>query len=412
MPALLLLAASLVASGLASAVLPRIDSANTGTASLKQVRNPHFFPHGPSALAKVYHKYGVPLSDDLRLAVAGGIPHKRVTGSGVASPQQYDVEYLTPISVGTPPLVLNLNLDTGSSDLWVFSSELPPSEINGQTVYDPTKSTSAKKLEGATWEIEYGDGSSSEGDVYIDSVAIGDLTVTAQAVQAAKNVSAEFTADTHDDGLLGLAFNTINTVQPTRQKTFYDNAQSILDAPVFTADLKDDAPGHYNFGYIDSSAYTGNISYLPVDSSQGFWMFTSPGYAISKGGYKITEMKGIADTGTTLLLLPTSVVLAYYKQVDGARYEGTQGGYIFACSATLPDFVFAVGNNARITVPGKYINYAPTDSSGTTCFGGIQKDIGIGFSIFGDVALKAAFVVFDGPNQQLGWAAKPLYNYD
>jgi aspergillopepsin I len=59
-------------------------------------------------------------------------------------------------------------------------------------------------------------------------------------------------------------------------------------------------------------------------------------------------------------------------------------------------------------VPGDYIKYAPTGSSGKTCYGGIQPDTGLGFSIFGDVALKAAFVVFDGGNQQLGWATKTL----
>jgi aspergillopepsin I len=47
------------------------------------------------------------------------------------------------------------------------------------------------------------------------------------------------------------------------------------------------------------------------------------------------------------------------------------------------------------TIPGSYINYAPVDSSGTTCFGGIQRNTGIGFTIFGDVFLKAVFAVFD-----------------
>ena len=46
-------------------------------------------------------------------------------------------------------------------------------------------------------------------------------------------------------------------------------------------------------------------------------------------------------------------------------------------------------------VPGSYVNFAPVDDSGVTCFGGIQTNQGIGFSIFGDIFLKSQYVVFD-----------------
>lgn len=165
--------------------------------------------------------------------------------------------------------------------------------------------------------------------------------------------------------------------------------------------------GKYDFGYIDTTAYTGELTYTPVDTSQGFWMFTSSGYSIGDGSFSSTQLTGIADTGTTLLLLPTAVVEAYYQQLAGAVYDNTQGGYTFSCSNTPPDFTFGIGS-ASITIPGSFINFSPVDDTGSTCFGGIQEDTGIGFSIFGDIALKAAFVVFDGGADQLGWASKPL----
>lgn len=136
-------------------------------------------------------------------------------------------------------------------------------------------------------------------------------------------------------------------------------------------------------------------------------MFTSSGYAVGTGSFSSTKISGIADTGTTLLLLPTSVVKAYYKNVSGATYDSSQGGYVFSCSASLPDFTFGVGS-ARIKIPGSYINFAPVDDAGTSCFGGLQDNSGIGFSIYGDVALKPAFVVFNGGTNQLGWATKSL----
>jgi len=239
-----LLAATLAAGGLATVIPSRIGTTASGFAggsfSVGQVRNTRYVRHGPIALAKAYHKYGVPIPDDLASAIAS-LLQKRSTGSETTTPAEYDVEYLTPVSIGTPPQVLNLDFDSGSSDLWVFSSETPAGSINGQATYDPSKSSSSKELSGASWSITYGDGSASSGNVFMDKVTIGGLTVKSQAVETARQVSDSFTSDSDNDGLLGLAFSSINTVSPTPQKTFFDNAMSSLDSPVFTADLKHDA---------------------------------------------------------------------------------------------------------------------------------------------------------------------------
>jgi aspergillopepsin I len=238
-----LLAATLAAGALAGAIPGRIGvpaTPDAGTFSVKQVRNSNYKKSGVVALARTYRKFNVPLPDDLLSALEAFLG-KRATGSETTTPIQGDSEYLTPVSIGTPPQVLNLDFDTGSSDLWVFSSELSSSSINGQTIYNPKKSSTAKSLSGATWSITYGDQSSSSGDVFTDKVTVGGLTVTSQAVEAAKTVSSQFQQDSDNDGLLGLAFSSINTVKPTKQKTFFDNAKASLTSPVFTADLKHNA---------------------------------------------------------------------------------------------------------------------------------------------------------------------------
>lgn len=223
--------------------------------------------------------------------------------------------------------------------------------------------------------------------------------------RAAQEVSDSFTSESAIDGLVGLGFDSLNTVEPTSQSTWFTNAIPQLDSPVFTADLKYQAAGTYDFGFIDTTKYTGNITYTTVNTNPGYWTFTSSGYGVGST-FTSTSITGIADTGTTLLYLPATIVRAYYAQVSGAANSASVGGYVFPCTATLPNFVFGIGT-ARITIPGTYINYGQVTTS--QCFGGLQSSAGIGINIFGDVALKAAFVVFDGSSTpRLGWASKTL----
>lgn len=74
------------------------------------------------------------------------------------------------------------------------------------------------------------------------------MTATSQAVEAATSVSAAFTEDTDNDGLVGLAFSTLNTVTPQQQLTFFDKVKSTLVEPLFAADLVYHAAGSYDFG--------------------------------------------------------------------------------------------------------------------------------------------------------------------
>lgn len=267
------------------------------------------------------------------------------------------------------------------------------SEQSGHSIYSP--STSGKKLSGSTWDISYGDGSGASGLVYADKVVVGGVTATSQAVEAATSVSAAFTEDVDNDGLLGLAFSSINTVSPRQATTFFDTVKGSLAKALFTVDLKHNTAGSYDFGYIDSSKYTGSIAYTNVDTSNGFWQFTAGGYSVGSSTTTSGSVgTAIADTGTSLLYLPSAVTSAYYAKVSGATYSSSQGGYIFSCKATLPNFNVKIGSQV-FTVPGSLINYAPVDNRGTQCYGGIQRNTGIGFTIFGDIFLKSVFAVHD-----------------
>ena len=292
---------------------------------------------------------------ELELIARGG------TGSVTVTPTQYDSEYLVPVQVGpaSTAKTYKLDLDTGSNNFIIYG----PS----QTIVEP--------------------------------VTIGGITVS-QTVQFQPN-SGQFQTDTTSDGILGLAFSSGSS-----PKTFFENAAPSLAQSLFTVNLKKAAPGTLTFGTIDTTQYTGAITYVSINTANGWWEITSNGYAIGSGAFVSASIDALIDTGTTLLYLPTTIVSAYYAKVAGSKYDSTQGGYTFPCSATLPSIALGIGSY-RAVAPGNYLNYAPVSS--TTCFGGVQRNTGIGFSIFGTVFLKSQFVVFKGPGcPVVGFAAKPL----
>ncbi|KAK6007624.1 hypothetical protein QM012_004438 [Aureobasidium pullulans] len=325
------------------------------------------------------------------------------TGEVAATPADNGAEYLSPVTIGGQKL--NLNFDTGSSDLWVFSTALTSAEIGQHSAFNPSKSSTYKELDGYSFSLSYGDGSGAAGVVGTDTVDIGGATVTRQAIELATSVSSAFVSDADSDGLVGLAFSTLNSVSPTPQKTFFDNIMSELAQPVFTASLDLDGSGTYEFGTIDSSKFTGDLEFTPVNAASGFWQFDSSCYSIGGKTYNRTNATpAIADTGTSLLLLDPEVVQAYYSQVPSANYDSTVGGYTYDCSENLPDFAVAVGDNYMANIPGSGITFSPVDSK--TCFGGIQSNSGSDVQIFGDALLKHHFVVFHGESNLLGMAAK------
>jgi hypothetical protein len=189
---------------------------------------------------QIYVKYGVHPPASLVKTVKdfkSSIINKRATGSAITTAQPQDMAWLTPVSIGSPPQVVNLDFDTGSADLWVFSNATAANLSAGHSVYNPGKSTTAKLKAGTSWAVTYVDGSSSAGNVWTDVVSIGGLSFPTQAVEAAANVSSQFSSWTDLDGVLGLGLSSLNLVKPVAQKTFFDNVKSKLDLPLFTVNL-------------------------------------------------------------------------------------------------------------------------------------------------------------------------------
>lgn len=339
-------------TGIRASVIPSSSTRlEKGSFLAPRTLNPDFEGHhGPHELARVYRKYRIPATHDEE---PGNESTKRKrcfkqrlrdgTGLVEANPVRGGVKYISSIVIGGQ--TIDVDFDTGSADLWVFGPDLDANMTSGHQIYDPSQSGTFVKLAENSFDVLYGDGSGASGGVGTDVVDVGGVIVNNQAVGVATAVSEKLASDASSNGFLGLAFSSNNRVSPDKQKTFFDNVMDDLAEPLFTADLRRGEPGAYEFGRIDRSKYTGEMAWIPVNTTDGFWQFTSDKFAVGDGPDQPTRTtnQAIADTGTTLILGDPAMVEAYYAQVPGAEESTRHGGFIFPCSSQLPDLSLDIG---------------------------------------------------------------------
>ncbi|KAK1756505.1 Endothiapepsin [Echria macrotheca] len=387
--------------------------------TIEQVRNPLFNeaeskqPNGLLAMMRAYAKFGAGTPPALQQAMKLNPAFRRVSKRGnitttiPAYPERNDFEYLSPIGIGTPPQILNVAIDTGSSNFWVLSTSTPPTQLRNHKTYDPSRSsTSIPQTKIQTWTILYGDGSSASGTTSHDAVHLGtNLTLPSAPVELATFVSPAFTADPACSGVLGLGldFGGGNTILENLLGT------GKLSKPLFVADLRRGASGRYTFGFVDEGSFVGKMGYAPVRRDRPWWMFEVEGVQVGDMGRISGKRRwaAIADTGTSLALVPGDVVGAYYDRVAGSGWDERWAGVVFPCAVALPDWSFFLeGGRYRGVVPGAYLRYSRIN--GTHCFGGLQSSEDIGFAVFGDAVLKAQVVVFDVGGMRVGFGNKAL----
>ncbi|KAG1471856.1 hypothetical protein G6F56_001880 [Rhizopus delemar] len=222
------------------------------------------------------------------------------------------------------------------------------------------------------------------------SLMVTDPAPVGQTIELAKREASSFQSGP-SDGLLGLAFDTITTVNGV--KTPMDNliSQGLISSPVFGVYLGKESNGgggEYIFGGYDSSKFSGSLTTIDVDNSNGWYGITVDGTSIS--GSDVTDsFSAILDTGTTLLVLPSDVASSI-ANAYGATDNG-DGTYTIDCDTSSFDpLVFSIGSST-FEVPADSLVF---EQDGSTCYAGFgygEDD----FAIFGDVFLKNNYVVFN-----------------
>lgn len=257
------------------------------------------------------------------------------------------------------------------------------------------------------------DGTAAYGIVYQDTIQFGNSTVENATVQSAQTMAARFETDVQMSGIMGLAKSLRNNIEPP-MPTFMDMLTPLLESPVFTVDLKKNATGQFEFGRIDMTKASDNITWLDSASRSPHWdvTFDLTSWVVPGQVWWYHQFSATIDTGTTLMFLPSPLASRYWYNVPGMRPGMELGSaYTFPCANAkhLPDLLFKLpGTEHVLTIPGYYLNYGPTDLNGEYCWGGMQSAEGMDVVVLGDVMLKALFVAFDLDKKRVGFANKVL----
>jgi cathepsin D len=334
-------------------------------------------------------------------------------GSGTIELNDFDdAQYYGPITIGTPPQDFNVVFDTGSSNLWVPSKTCPLTDLACQLhkKYDSSKS-STYVANGTSFSIQYGSGSLT-GFLSEDTVNIGGLQVQNQAFAEATAEPGLTFVIAKFDGILGMAYESISVDHVT--PVWYNLiSQNLVSQPVFTFWLSQNPSstpgGELTLGSIDSSRFTGALTYAPI-TSQTYWEFKVDDFTLgssSLGWCGSAGCKAICDSGTSLIVGPSKEINALNTKL-GAIVENGEGIFT-SCDVInkLPDITITINGQAFVLTPQDYVLQV-TSEGVTEClsgFAGLDLPANLGpLYILGDVFIATYTAVFDFGNSQVGWA--------
>ncbi|KAH9934816.1 aspartic peptidase domain-containing protein, partial [Fomitopsis serialis] len=303
-------------------------------------------------------------------------------------------------------------LDTGSSDLWVASSNCTIQDCAKVPTFD-TSDTVNLTLSGAAFHLGYLLGSVT-GMIATDTVTLGSYEVSSQVLALANSTSGLDLSGTGYSGILGLTFPAEASIPGTYGQTFIDNVFASLDENdrFFAYKLgRNNSDSSFTIGQLDPTYAnsSSNFTYIPVSSAglsngnYNFWKVPLEYITINSTRFDLSRSSvsgastniGILDTGTTLLLGPSADVARFWQSVGNAR--NTDSGWQVRCNrAAIVGFVLGDGDDQKeFVLDPTDVNWEPGTQQDGWCMGGIQANDGVfsGDWLLGDTFLRVGVLI-------------------
>lgn len=328
------------------------------------------------------------LDFELHVKAANGTLIKRAEYPAPLTNENY--YYITYLNFGSNGQKIGVDVDTGSSDLWVPDALLSGQKAAEYGLYDPSQSTSAKDL-GKQFSIGYVDGSQTSGDFYSDSVSFDGITLENFQFADATQVLS-----TSVSGILGIA--PVAGESELASEGSYPNFPNALKNAGYISkvgySLYLGAPGSnvgsFLFGGKDLAKIDGTVATLPHAGDPTRLSVTLN--SISTLGQTYNSGNAyVLDSGTTSALFELSLYNAILQELGSTGQSDFQNNAIVNCDQT-GNFDF---NFEGVTIHVPKSDFVINGGWGECVTNIIENDQ---YSILGDLFLRRAYILYDLEN--------------
>lgn len=352
------------------------------------------------------------------------------------------VAYMAELSIGTPSQNITAQIDTGSSDLWVFSAEdyecntsdyaNPEYQDICDGIFNPDQSSTFKANSSGLFYISYVSGA-AEGNYAEDTIVFAEDTLK-DANFAVVNKSESIGVN-----VFGIGFEGTEASEALEQLGYpsYEyrsipyqlKSSGAIDRVAYSLWLNDkDANGELLFGAIDSTKFSGNLTLLPfvpiMSQKIDRFAIMLNGISLANDDDEHAQVIGnfswpfILDSGTTLSVLPEEFISVIAETLE-AEYDEYEELYVLdtdGCSTVsgsigfnlsgfnfevpLTDLTLVVSDNDdqdhdhdhHHREGNNHRNHHSNESS--ICY--LALEMGeLDECIFGDNVLRSLYTVFD-----------------
>lgn len=367
----------------------------------------------------------------------------RQDGTVNADITNFYILYMINVTIGSNNQELGLQLDTGSSDLWLPSSDSDICSYGAPYCVDygsfnaNTSTTFVEDDDFGYFYISYVDGTAIQGIYFNDTLNIEGSSIPGATMALALSAS-------RDIGIMGIGFTeNESSNDPTREEaglgapfTYPSVLDNMVTAGLITSksyslwlDNVEDNTGTILFGGVDTEKYTGSLVALPIQPDTQTGSRTSftvawTGLSINTGSDSLdfspsSPQPIILDSGTTLTYLPDDIANNIFNGLGVTTDPSV--GQVLPCTTVANDYSFTYTfggtNGASITVPlselliplidgdtgEPYTGMPPVPNGPQLCQFGINS-AGDAPLLFGDTFLRSAYVVYDLDNFEIGIA--------
>ena len=314
------------------------------------------------------------------------------SGEDIPVTDYMNTQYFVEVDIGTPSQKFTMVPDTGSSNVWVYSSECTTRVCTEHPTYNHAKS-STYKANGERFDISYGSGS-VKGTVSQDTVKMGDYYAKNFGfgeITAAKGVT--FLASSMS-GILGLAYESISV---DKLPVWVD--EDNLDDKSFSFFLGDTNEDSFLImpGY-DSTLFSGSFDFHDVVEEKYYAIKFDSMQQKGKSKIDMSKYKAVIDSGTSITIGPSKLVNQLTDGITVNRFcKGIED---------LPDITFTFDGVDFVFTYEDYVLQV-TQGDVTECEMALMgSNLGVGFNymIFGDNFMRKYYTLFDKQNKRLGFA--------